>query len=190
MAPTRGSQPVALLLGALAALVALSALAPSAASAAFVAGSVAQERPASYSCSSAEWPWGCIADCESGGRWNADTGNNYYGGLQFRQSTWEEHGGLEHARRADLAGREQQIEIAERVLGTQGWGAWPNCSKRYGLSGRAHVVRSGDTLGSIARRHRVSGGWPALYRANEPLIGADPDLLAVGTLLALPGGAR
>ncbi|MGW6983741.1 transglycosylase family protein [Streptomyces sp. NPDC054932] len=133
-----------------------------------------------------EWPWDCVADCESGGRWSVNTGNGFYGGLQFWQPTWEEYGGLAFAKRADLAGREQQIRVAEDVLATQGWNAWPVCSKRYGLAGRMHTVRDGDTLVSIARKHRIRGGWRALHEANRELIGPRPEAIAVGMLLALP----
>ncbi|MFE9484111.1 transglycosylase family protein [Streptomyces spororaveus] len=133
-----------------------------------------------------EWPWDCVADCESGGRWAVNTGNGFYGGLQFWQPTWEEYGGLVFARRADLASRVQQIRVAEDVLGSQGWNAWPVCSKRYGLAGRMHAVREGDTLESIARKHRVRGGWRALYEANRERIGPKPGALAVGMLLAVP----
>ncbi|WP_369779084.1 transglycosylase family protein [Streptomyces sp. R33] len=133
-----------------------------------------------------QWPWDCVADCESSGRWAVNTGNGFYGGLQFWQPTWEEYGGLVFAARADLASREQQIRVAEDVLGDQGWDAWPVCSKRYGLAGRMHVVRAGDTLDAIARRYRVKGGWKALYEANRAVIGPKPKALVVGTLLALP----
>ncbi|MFJ9077192.1 transglycosylase family protein [Streptomyces sp. NPDC102278] len=133
-----------------------------------------------------EWPWDCVADCESSGRWAVNTGNGFYGGLQFRQPTWEEHGGLLFAPRADLASREQQIRVAENVLGTQGWEAWPVCAKRYGLAGRMHVVRAGESLHSIARERRVRGGWQALYEANRALIGPTPAALVVGTRLTLP----
>ncbi|WP_420834012.1 transglycosylase family protein [Streptomyces antarcticus] len=136
-----------------------------------------------------QWPWDCVADCESGGRWAVNTGNGFYGGLQFWQPTWEEYGGLVFAARADLATREQQVRIAEDVLGAQGWDAWPVCAKRYGLAGRMHVVRGGDTLVSIAARRRVAGGWRALYEANRGVIGERPERLAVGTLLALPPAA-
>ncbi|QES50838.1 peptidoglycan-binding protein [Streptomyces venezuelae] len=132
------------------------------------------------------WPWDCVADCESGGRWNINTGNGFYGGLQFWQPTWEDHGGLQFAPRADLATRPQQIRVAEELLGTQGWEAWPECSRRYGLAGRAHVVRPGDTLVSVARKHRVGGGWQALYAANRAGLGPDPGTLKVGTHLTLP----
>ncbi|MFF8954622.1 transglycosylase family protein [Streptomyces sp. NPDC014894] len=137
-------------------------------------------------CAATGWPWNCVAECESGGNWRANTGNGYYGGLQFWQPTWEEHGGLAHAPRADLATREQQITVAEEVLRTQGWGAWPTCSKRYGLSGRVHTVQSGDTLHAIARRFSVEGGWQALYEANRDVIGDSPDRIAVGMMLTLP----
>lgn len=78
--------------------------------------------------------WDRLAQCEAGGNWNINTGNGYYGGLQFSQGTWEAHGGTQYAPRADLATREQQIAVAERVLATQGWGAWPGCSSSLGLS--------------------------------------------------------
>ncbi|KJK51735.1 MULTISPECIES: LysM peptidoglycan-binding domain-containing protein [unclassified Streptomyces] len=133
-----------------------------------------------------EWPWDCVADCESSGRWAVNTGNGFYGGLQFRQPTWEEYGGLAFAPRADLAERVQQIRVAQEVLAGQGWNAWPVCSKRYGLAGRMHTVRSGDTLVTIARGRRVEGGWQALYEANRETIGPKPEAIAVGTLLLLP----
>lgn len=79
--------------------------------------------------------WDALAECESGGDWNVNTGNGYYGGVQFSQSTWEAYGGTEYAPRADLATREQQIAIAERTLAGQGWGAWPTCSTKTGASG-------------------------------------------------------
>ncbi|MEV0990398.1 transglycosylase family protein [Streptomyces sp. NPDC049949] len=133
-----------------------------------------------------QWPWDCVADCESSGRWAVNTGNGFYGGLQFWQPTWEEYGGLVFAARADLATREQQIRVAEDVVGFQGWDAWPVCSKRYGLAGRMHVVRTGDTLEKIARRYGVKGGRQALYEANREVIGPKPQEPAAGTLLALP----
>lgn len=83
--------------------------------------------------------WDTVAQCESSGNWSINTGNGYYGGVQFAQSTWEAFGGLEFAARADLATKTQQITVAERVLwkghgahGPQGKGAWPVCG--VGLS--------------------------------------------------------
>ncbi|MER6570081.1 transglycosylase family protein [Streptomyces sp. NPDC001093] len=78
--------------------------------------------------------WNKVAACESSGNWSINTGNGYYGGLQFTQSTWEAYGGTRYAPRADLATRDQQIAVAEKVLDGQGPGAWPVCSVRAGLT--------------------------------------------------------
>ncbi|MFJ8696365.1 transglycosylase family protein [Streptomyces roseolilacinus] len=77
--------------------------------------------------------WDRVAQCESGGNWSINTGNGYYGGLQFSASTWAAYGGTKYASTADQAGKAQQIEIAEKVLAGQGKGAWPVCG--VGLSG-------------------------------------------------------
>jgi resuscitation-promoting factor RpfA len=71
--------------------------------------------------------WDQVARCESGGNWGINTGNGYYGGVQFNAGTWASHGGGQYAPTAQLATREQQIAVAERVLATQGRGAWPVC---------------------------------------------------------------
>ncbi|KUN06466.1 peptidase [Streptomyces canus] len=78
--------------------------------------------------------WNKVAACESSSHWSINTGNGYYGGLQFTQSTWEAYGGTRYAPRADLATRDQQIAVAEKVLDGQGPGAWPACSVRAGLT--------------------------------------------------------
>ncbi|MFE7159230.1 transglycosylase family protein [Streptomyces sp. NPDC057636] len=137
-------------------------------------------------CAKSQWPWGCLAECESSGRWHINSGNAYYGGLQFRQSTWKENGGLGYAPRADLATRAEQIAVAEKVLGTQGWRAWPVCARVLELDGRVHVVKPGETLGSIATRYRVKGGWRKLYKANKQMVGSHPDRLNKGTVLLIP----
>ncbi len=77
--------------------------------------------------------WDKLAACESGGNWHINTGNGYYGGLQFTNSTWLGFGGGQYASRADLATREQQIAIAQKVQASQGWNAWPACSLKIGL---------------------------------------------------------
>jgi hypothetical protein len=83
---------------------------------------------------SAEWTvWDDLAQCEAGGDWAANTGNGYYGGLQFAGSTWNAHGGQAFAPTADLASREEQIIIGERVQAAGGWGQWPHCSSQLGL---------------------------------------------------------
>ncbi|MFF3559933.1 transglycosylase family protein [Streptomyces sp. NPDC002574] len=78
--------------------------------------------------------WDKVAQCESSGNWSINTGNGYYGGLQFTPSTWKAYGGTKFASRADLATKGQQIHVAERVLDGQGPGAWPVCSQRAGLT--------------------------------------------------------
>ncbi|WP_316739915.1 transglycosylase family protein [Streptomyces sp. MK7] len=81
--------------------------------------------------------WDRIAQCESGGNWHINTGNGYYGGLQFAAGTWRAYGGTAYAPTADQASRAQQITVATRVQQAQGWGAWPVCSARAGASGSA-----------------------------------------------------
>jgi hypothetical protein len=144
---------------------------------------------ASYDCARDHWPWGCIAECESGRRWDVNTGNGFYGGLQFLQSTWKKFGGLRYALRADLATREEQIAVAEKVLASQGWQTWPACSQRYRLQGRVHAVHAGETLVSIAGRYGIDGGWRSLFRANEDMVGQYPERLNVGTQLVIPEGS-
>ncbi|GAB2657307.1 transglycosylase family protein [Prescottella soli] len=77
--------------------------------------------------------WDALAHCEATGNWAINTGNGFYGGVQFDQNTWERQGGLKYAPRADLATREEQIAIASRTQQTQGWGAWPSCTSKLGL---------------------------------------------------------
>jgi resuscitation-promoting factor RpfA len=76
--------------------------------------------------------WDQLAKCESGGNWAINTGNGFAGGLQFTPSTWRAHGGKGSPANAS---REEQIAVAERVLASQGWGAWPVCSKKVGARG-------------------------------------------------------
>ncbi|MBT2492694.1 LysM peptidoglycan-binding domain-containing protein [Streptomyces sp. ISL-96] len=85
--------------------------------------------------------WESIAACESNGRWNINTGNGYYGGLQFAPSTWRAYGGHHYAPRADLASRSEQITVAARVAQDQGLSAWPNCGRRTSHS----ATGSGNT---------------------------------------------
>jgi resuscitation-promoting factor RpfA len=81
--------------------------------------------------------WDRVAACESSGRWHINTGNGYYGGLQFSRRTWVGFHGHKYARRADRATRAEQIEVARRVLAAQGRGAWPVCGPRAGLTKRS-----------------------------------------------------
>lgn len=76
--------------------------------------------------------WDALAQCEATGNWAINTGNGFFGGVQFDQNTWERQGGLKYAPRADLASREEQIAIASVTQKSQGWGAWPACTSRLG----------------------------------------------------------
>ncbi|MEU6068448.1 MULTISPECIES: transglycosylase family protein [Streptomyces] len=173
--------------------------------------------------------WDAVAKCESGGNWSINTGNGYYGGLQFSASTWAAYGGTKYAGTADKATKAQQIEIAEKVLAAQGKGAWPVCgtglsSAPYGgaaASSSSTATRStekpaasrsaqrpaaktvttptgkkvkkgdgeykvvkGDTLGSIAQKHKVKGGWQKLFKLNKDIV-QDADLIYPGQQLHL-----
>lgn len=149
--------------------------------------------------------WDAIAACESGGNWATSTGNGFYGGLQYTLSTWHANGG---AGNPATASREQQIAVAQRVLATQGIGAWPVCGRHAGdgattvhavaktktapvtpasnATGAIGVttVRTGDTLAAIADREGCPGGWQALAAAN-PSIG-DPNVIYPGQTLHIP----
>jgi LysM repeat protein len=81
--------------------------------------------------------WDAVAQCESGGNWSINTGNGYYGGLQFSASTWAAYGGTAYAATANQASKSQQITVGEKVLAAQGKGAWPTCGT--GLSSAAYT---------------------------------------------------
>lgn len=96
---------------------------------AFIAAQPADAAPASQP----DGVWDELAACESGGNWAINSGNGYYGGLQFSGSTWLAYGGGQVAPRADLASRDAQITIAARVRADVGYSAWPACARRLGL---------------------------------------------------------
>ncbi|MER8104084.1 transglycosylase family protein [Kitasatospora sp. NPDC094016] len=91
--------------------------------------------------------WDSVAQCESGGNWSISNGNGFSGGLQFTPSTWRAYGGTAYAPQAHQASKAQQITVAEKVLASQGPGAWPVCSKKAGLSkgGAPAAVDTTDT---------------------------------------------
>lgn len=94
--------------------------------------------------------WDTLARCESSGNWAANTGNGFFGGLQFTPQTWAAYGGTKYADSAAGASREQQIEVAERVLAAQGPGAWPVCSVKTGFlsGGSGGTPAGGDSTTS------------------------------------------
>lgn len=136
--------------------------------------------------------WDKLAQCESGGNWKINTGNGYYGGLQFNPTTWRAFGGkgLPHQ-----ASREEQIAVAEKTLAAQGWNAWPSCSRKTGVrqhgvdirSGGStavvasvstpkpaapppgfYVVKPGDTLAKIAAEYGMT--WQELHAKNRDVV--------------------
>jgi resuscitation-promoting factor RpfA len=98
--------------------------------AAGVAGSFALLGSGSPAQAASSVNWDAIAQCESSGNWHINTGNGFYGGLQFTKGTWIGYGGGKYASTADKATRGEQITIAEKVLKGQGIGAWPVCGAR------------------------------------------------------------
>lgn len=126
--------------------------------------------------------WEKVAACESTSNWHINTGNGYFGGLQFSQSTWEQYGGTHYAPRADLASKDQQIAIAERVLKGQGPGAWPSCGSRAGLARGGDApditpaVRPGRERRPVAGTRRGPRPCPgsAPYPSSRPGTSAPP----------------
>ncbi|MEU4133525.1 transglycosylase family protein [Streptomyces wuyuanensis] len=116
--------------------------------------------------------WDAVAQCESGGNWSINTGNGYYGGLQFSASTWAAYGGTAFAATADQASKSQQIQIAEKVLAGQGKGAWPNCGT--GLSnasydGAAPAPKAAEPKAKPAAPKRAEAPTSRSERAAAPV---------------------
>src|SRR6201996_8816958 len=110
--------------------------------------------------------WDRVAACESGGNWGINTGNGYHGGLQFSQGTWAAHGGGEFATSANQATRDQQIAVAERVLASQGRGAWAVCGRGLSAATPRNVVADAPAPAPDAP--------PPLFDAPLPPPPADP----------------
>ncbi|MGW6730782.1 transglycosylase family protein [Nocardia sp. NPDC055029] len=144
--------------------------------------------------SAANHNWDGVAQCESGGNWGINTGNGYYGGLQFSQSTWAANGGQGSAHNAS---KEEQIRVAENVLASQGVGAWPHCGQylKAGVSepepavveepavdlpvelpaeARTDIQVAVDQATAagkaLADQYGVAGQYQGLLDANAPLI--------------------
>jgi len=144
-----------------------------------VAGAVAIGTPIALAGNAEAAPssvWDKVAQCESGGNWNTNTGNGYYGGLQFSASTWRAYGGSGSAHNAS---REQQIAVAERVLAAQGWGAWPVCSRKAGATGYS------SSPGKVAPKAAPKAApKPA---APKPAVAPKPAAPATGGYTVKPG---
>ncbi|MFU8873961.1 transglycosylase family protein [Micromonospora sp. SL4-19] len=112
--------------------------------------------------------WDAIAQCESGGNWHINTGNGYYGGLQFSKGTWNGYGGQKYASRADLASRSEQIAVAEKVLDGQGIGAWPVCGKKGGSTKHYSSKDSGAKNKDGANKPRKKATKDRTSRSDQP----------------------
>lgn len=105
--------------------------------------------------------WDAVARCESSGNWAIDTGNSFYGGVQFTNSTWKAYGGLAYAPQANLATKAEQIAVARRTLAGQGPGAWPVCGARAGLTREnGGADPNAQPLGSVATPLVATGQAP------------------------------
>ncbi|HEY0452285.1 transglycosylase family protein [Actinophytocola sp.] len=142
--------------------------------------------------------WDAIAQCESGGNWGINTGNGYYGGLQFSQGTWQANGGSGNPANAS---RSEQIRVAEKTLASQGIGAWPVCGARGGHSGGSHSSYSGSQpqqRSSSPQRSEVSApertyapAAPVLAKSNpkgDYTIKAGDSLSKIAGALKVKGG--
>ncbi|MGW4228563.1 transglycosylase family protein [Streptomyces sp. NPDC004980] len=109
--------------------------------------------------------WDAVAQCESGGNWSINTGNGYYGGLQFSQSSWAAAGGTQYASRADLATKGQQIATAEKLLDLQGPGAWA-CAGAGGLTNDG--VDPGVDTGSAQTEAEPKAAAQPERKAEQP----------------------
>ena len=129
--------------------------------------------------------WDAIAQCESGGNWAINTGNGFYGGLQFTQSTWRAYGGQGSA---NGASRDQQIAVAERVLQGQGIGAWPVCGKRAGSGAVAMGSNTNGTAQKAAAPNtKTKTKTEPVVKAVAPAPAAAP-VAAAGTSSNNPNG--
>lgn len=156
--------------------------------------------------------WDAIAQCESSGNWHTNTGNGFYGGLQFTESTWLANGGSGNPANAS---REEQIRVAENVLASQGIGAWPVCGAQGGSSRHYTGSSSAEQRSSVQKAPEktykapektqetlkngeytvVSGDtlsgigqaydvdWQKIYDANKDIIGSDPNMIYPGQVL-------
>lgn len=161
--------------------------------------------------------WERVAQCESTGNWAINTGNGYYGGVQFDAQSWAAAGGLKYAPRADLATKQEQIMTAEVWLRKTGPQSWPVCGARAGLRNdgvdpyhspaavvpqkpartaprwahapsHPYTVKQGDWLSKIAQNEMGKiSKWHQLYAANRSVIGPDPNKIYPGQRLTIPG---
>ena len=139
------------------------------------------------STASADSVWDRLAQCESGGNWSINTGNSFYGGIQFTHQTWVGYGGQQFAPRADLASKAQQITIAQKVLADVGPRAWPVCSVRAGLTranGAAGVTHAAPAAQPATQQVSRSAARTAPVAVKTPAVStyASGDLVVDGII--------
>jgi LysM repeat protein len=108
--------------------------------------------------------WDAVAKCESGGNWSINTGNGYYGGLQFNRSTWKAYGGSKYASTANRASKAEQIAIAEKVLDGQGIGAWPVCGRKGSLGVSSARTESARVVHTTTHKATHKPAHKAVHR--------------------------
>ncbi|MEV7602581.1 transglycosylase family protein [Kitasatospora sp. NPDC089797] len=118
--------------------------------------------------------WDKVAQCESGGNWAINTGNGFFGGLQFTSSTWAAFGGNAYAARADQATKDQQIAVAEKVLASQGPGAWPVCSVQAGLTKGGAAASVDTSAGASTGASTAKPATKPAAKATKPAKPAAP----------------
>ncbi|WP_303688618.1 transglycosylase family protein [Rothia mucilaginosa] len=116
--------------------------------------------------------WDALAQCESGGNWSINTGNGFYGGLQFTQQSWN---GVGMSGSPATASRAQQIEAGERLLAIQGWGAWPACSAKLGLYGKTGAAPTyTEPTTTVAAQSQTQQTYTAPAAQVAPAVQAAP----------------
>lgn len=127
--------------------------------------------------------WDALAQCESGGNWSINTGNGFYGGLQFTQQSWN---GVGMSGSPATATRAQQIEAGERLLAIQGWGAWPACSAKLGLYGKTGVAPTYTEPTTVAAQSQTQQTYTAPAAQAAP---AAPAAQAAPAAVEAPAAA-
>lgn len=127
--------------------------------------------------------WDALAQCESGGNWSINTGNGFYGGLQFTQQSWN---GVGMSGSPVTASRAQQIEAGERLLAIQGWGAWPACSAKLGLYGKTGAAPTYTEPTTVAAQSQTQQTYTAPAAQAAP---AAPAVQAAPAAAEAPAAA-
>ncbi|MFE1174418.1 transglycosylase family protein [Streptomyces sp. NPDC058773] len=137
--------------------------------------------------------WERIAACESNGRWHINTGNGYHGGLQIDPATWRAYGGRRYAPRADLATRDEQIAIGQRIARDRGLSAWPNCARTTdGDESASRAVErspSADPAPQAAPRTRALTS-PRHTTARSYVVQPGDCLSVIAARTHTPGGSK